>query len=259
MVDTLIDIDNQRFALDFSRSDIHKMLHLLKHNEQKGLFEIFESQLKKEKGYTPITTPPKSYKEFKTLDELEDILQLSIFDDTLFTDIQPITPSERLQIELDEAVEMGFVSEKERCELIIMPILKELRRRNNQQFRIYSGRTLNAAPEKGLKGECDFMLSLEKDKKRLQPPIFVLLEAKKDDIEGGIIQCIAQMYGAKIYNAKKENPVSKIYGCVSTGETWQFISLEENKIRVDTQRHYFNEMPIILGVLQMIVDTYLKN
>lgn len=39
------------------------------------------------------------------------------------------------------------------------------------------------------------------------------------------------------------------YGCVTTGEDWQFLKLEQNIITFDNKRYYINEVEKILGVL----------
>ncbi len=75
--------------------------------------------------------------------------------------IKSIAPSEILRQQLAEAEELPIKSEKARSELIITPILLELRRRNNKFFTIYSGDSLIVDKEKGLTGECDFILAKE--------------------------------------------------------------------------------------------------
>ncbi len=158
---------------------------------------------------------------------------------------------------MGEAEEYSPVSEKERSEWIIKPILAELRRINHNELYIYSGRNLNVDEGRGLRGECDFILAFTKAKKVVNAPIFCLVEAKKEDIITGIAQCVAQMVGALEFNRKKEKELSTtIYGCVTTGNEWQFLKLTDNVIHIDDLTYFISEPEKILGILQSIIDFY---
>ena len=117
--------------------------------------------------------------------------------------VNPITPSERLQSELEESKEMPIKSEKARSEWIVVPILKELRRLNNKFFTVHSGDTLVGEKETGLQGECDFILSKDTKSYDINVPIFHIVEAKRNDLDEGIRQCAAQLVGARKYNERK--------------------------------------------------------
>ena len=150
-------------------------------------------------------------------------------------------------------------SEKARSEFIVAPILLEMERINNQNFAIYSGINLDADKDRGLSGECDFILARGAMNYAIQSPIFALVEAKKNDVESGLAQCIAQMFGAQIINLRNhdENSISAIYGCVTTGERWQFLKLIDRTVIIDNDRYYINQIEKIIGCLQTILDCYL--
>lgn len=176
----------------------------------------------------------------------------------LFENTEALPFSDWLKETLDIGLHLAFASssEKARSEFIVVPILFELQKRNNRSFAIYSGERLSADPDKGLDGECDFILSKGEISHTIQVPIVALLEAKKHDIETGLGQCAAQMMGARIYNQKKGNRITTVFGCVTTGETWQFLKLEDNIIYIDRMRCYINEVGRILRVWQNIIDFY---
>lgn len=83
-----------------------------------------------------------------------------------------------------------------------------------------------------------------------------VVEAKKNDIELGLGQCIAQMVAAKIFNLRRENDFKEIFGCVTTGETWQFLKLEETLAIVDINRFFISDVGKILGVFKSITNYY---
>jgi hypothetical protein len=174
----------------------------------------------------------------------------------LFENIMPLVPSNWLSEALDIGLELALAtaSEKARSEFIVVPILFELEKRNNKSFAIYSGERLDVDKERGLTGECDFILAQNKVAHTLQAPIFALVEAKKNDIASGLGQCCAQMVGAQLYNEVENNTITTLFGCVTTGEDWQFLRLQEKQLVIDNKRYYINELGMILAVLQTIFD-----
>lgn len=174
------------------------------------------------------------------------------------TQIKSIEPSPNLIYMLSATNFAMLISEKAKSESIIYPILLDIYVRNNKNFGLFSGANLNVSPQESLLGECDFILSKEKNGFSSDSPIFGLVEAKKDDIDDySMGQCAAQMYGALIANLRAETGIETIYGCVTTGEIWQFMKLENNTIWIDEKRYYINEVEKILGVLHWIVGQYI--
>ncbi len=166
------------------------------------------------------------YSDF-TLSTLQQRFDLKHQRKRLFGEIQPLIPSEWLINALKTAEELPVKSEKAKSELIVMPILLELRKQNNKQFTIFSGENLIADVENGLNGECDFIITQDTGSYELNPPLLQIIEAKKNDVESGIAQCAAQLLGAKIYNEKQDVNLPTLYGCVTTGDDWLFIQLEQ--------------------------------
>jgi hypothetical protein len=90
----------------------------------------------------------------------------------------------------------------------------------------------------------------------LQSPIAVILEAKKGDIEAGLGQCAAQMVGARLFNQADSGEEKTIFGCVTTGEAWQFLRLVETTLSIDTRRYYIDSLGRILGIFKAIIAYY---
>lgn len=201
-----------------------------------------------------------AYKDFTLLDlrekfKIENRI-IDLFDDS---NLKNIAPSELLLQQLQEAQELPIKSEKARSELIITPILLELRRINNKFFTIYSGDSFIVDRDIGLTGECDFIIAKETGSFSINFPILTIVEAKKQDIELGINQCAAQLYGAYLFNKKSGKEVDKIYGCVTTADAWKFMVLEKNIIKIDNQTYYKSELNKIIGIFQEIIDYFKVN
>jgi hypothetical protein len=197
-----------------------------------------------------------SYSNF-TLEKIEKLHSLKEQVVPLFDKIKPVQPSSWLLESLNKGKQAALKSEKSRSEMIISPILLEILDRNNYAFSLFSGVTLDVNIEQGLNGECDFLLSRNPNSYIIHSPIFTVLEAKQHIIENSIGQCVAQMVGARLFNEQEKEPIDTIYGCVTTGTEWQFIKLEGSIILIDSKRYFVDNLSLLLGVLQTIIDQYI--
>jgi hypothetical protein len=193
-----------------------------------------------------------------TLEKLQDQFGIMALDTPVITNVQPIPVSSWLKETLHRMSDSAFKtrSEKARSEFIIAPILTELLELNQHRFALFSGQFFDVEPETGLSGECDFLLTLQPKASIVSAPVFALIEAKKQDIEAGLGQCAAQMLAAQKFNLRKETPQNAVYGCVTTGEIWQFLKLQNSTLEIDTERYYLNELELLLGALQAVINNF---
>lgn len=197
-----------------------------------------------------------SYSNF-SLNEAIKQFALTVKDkQDLFADITEIQPSEYLDITLKYNLPLAteINTEKSRSEMIIAPILLELRRLTSDKISLFSGREFNVDTEKGLNGACDFLISLSESQLIIDAPVIAIVEAKKEDIIGGLGQCIAEMLAAQLFNKQEGNTIPEIYGAVTSGNIWRFLILEENIVRIDKTEYYINQIPKILGILASAVS-----
>lgn len=192
-----------------------------------------------------------AYSNF-TLAKVYRQFQLKEKRERLFPDVEHVTLSDWLKQSLAIAARSVMLTEKAKSERIVSPILFEFKGRHADLFEIYSGYNLNVDPENDLNGECDFLISFQSSYV-VQAPIFSLVEAKNDNIELGLGQCVAQMLGARLYNLKEDNLVPVIYGCVTTGEDWQFLTLQDQLVTIDNKRYYLNQPGELLAIFDWIV------
>jgi hypothetical protein len=173
----------------------------------------------------------------------------------IFDKFEPLEPSDWLKKSLEMASKMPIRTEKAKSEAIVMPILLELRERNQDYFTVYSGENLNADSANGLNGECDFILTKDTHTFDINIPIIQVVEAKKNDLEFGVPQCAAQMIGARVFNERYNTPLDYIYGCVTTGNDWLFLKLNKD-LTIDSRIYYISELGELLAVFQNIIDYY---
>ena len=121
------------------------------------------------------------------------------------------------------------------------------------ELSIYSGQRLDVDPARGLVGECDYILALTPPVPRLKAPLVIVLEAKKGDLESALGQCVAQMMGAHIFNERTGQGHIHLYGCVTSGEVWQFLRLEGSEVGIDRGRFFLDNVGGILAAIQTIL------
>jgi hypothetical protein len=170
---------------------------------------------------------------------------------SLFAEVKGIQPSEFLMQTLSENTDLAtaIATEKARSEFLIAPILVEVRRRVNHQLSLFSGTEFNVEPAQGLQGFCDFILSASKEQLFISAPVATIIEAKKEDLVGGLGQCVATMVAAQLFNQRAGNEIFSIYGAVTSGTNWRFLTLEESLVQIDLTEYFLSEIPLILGIL----------
>ena len=171
----------------------------------------------------------------------------------LFPHPRAVVQSAWLREALAKRTQLDLISEKARSEFIVVPILIASRDLCPTPLAIFSGQRLDVDPALGLVGECDFILAATEPVPPLRAPIATIVEAKKNDIEAGLGQCVAQMIAARIFNQAAGLGETIIYGCVTTGEVWQFLRLVEDTAAIDRRRYYLDNVEGILAVIQEIV------
>ena len=175
------------------------------------------------------------YSDF-TLELVESRLGVATQESLLFPQLAPRTPPAWLAEMLARGTRLALTSEKARSEFIVVPILLAAREGSGDQLAIFSGQRLDVDPAEGLTGECDFILALGPSVPPLRAPLATIVEAKKNDVEAGLGQCVAQMVAAQRFNQAARRPDFPVHGCVTTGETWQFLRLDKQTALIDSQR-----------------------
>lgn len=173
----------------------------------------------------------------------------------LFSEIEPVTLRAHFKTELAEKASLAATirTEKARSELIVADVLFELRKHLNRRISLFSGIDFNVDAENDLTGVCDFLISLSPGQLLVDAPVIVLVEAKKEDLIGGLGQCIAEMLAAQRFNAEKENNIPCIYGAVTSGTDWLFLKLAEKSVHVDLTVYQIAQCDKILGILTDMV------
>ncbi len=170
----------------------------------------------------------------------------------IFSKVKSRQPSKLLLAILEQNLNLALLqgTEKARSELIIAPIFVELRNQAKEKISFFSGIEFNVDKKLGLWGRADFLVSRSDYQTVLESPVIVAVEAKEQDFDGGITQCVAEMQAAKIFNERHGNPTDVIYGCVTTGDVWRFLVMKNEDVLTETSSFDVHEnLDRILGIL----------
>ena len=178
----------------------------------------------------------------------------------LFATVPAKQPSDLLRLILSDQLPLAGAinTEKARSELIIMPVLMEMRRLLQNQVAIFFGSSFEVEPAKGLDGCCDFLLSRSAEQYYITSPVFTIVEAKNESIPSGLGQCAATMIAARIFNQRENQMSEPIYGGVTTGTDWKFLKLVGNTVFIDINDYYIKEIDKILGILSSTFQANLQ-
>jgi len=193
-----------------------------------------------------------------TLKKVQHDFDIKIFEKAdLFSHIAAREISPHLQETLIDNVSLAVSinTEKARSELIVAPVLIEIRKLYHKKISFFSGIEFNIDKHKDLTGFCDFILSQSPEQFFLKVPVITIVEAKNDNIINGLGQCAAEMIAARIYNEQEGTVLNAIYGVVTSGNVWKFLQLENNLLTIDEDDYLIKDVNKIVGILCSMVGT----
>ncbi len=190
-----------------------------------------------------------SFESFKSIADVLVEYQITAIEQSF---IQPIDVSvdplfrDRLNLYLQE---FNMESEYAICEIILFSILAEVYYHHRQKFVLWSHKPL--VYDDRLTGTPDYTLTKRSPLSKFiwEKPYFVAVEAKKDDFVKGWGQCLAQMLAMQKLN---ENPDQPVYGIVSSGQSWEFGMLTQNKFTQDPKAYPLGDLDDLMAALNFI-------
>ncbi len=195
------------------------------------------------------------YSNYKKLRQVTKTFGLDAEKVDLFEQVNLIEPSDWLKITLSKAKFVPLNNEKAKAERVISHILVEIAEAYFDTITLFSGEELPIDSSRDLSGECDFFFVLAPRKPYLESPIISLVEAKDEDMDYGIAQCAAQLYGAKLFNEMEGKNFPILYGCATDGVEWKFMRFENHVFYIDNK--IYTDLREILGVFHHIIKSYL--
>ena len=193
-----------------------------------------------------------AFGNYKCVEEVAKKHQITVAVDT-FVELMPLAVTEYFQQELTYVLKHLDVkmSEAAISEFLIAPILKEVWKNYAEILLFWSHVALRVGEE--FEGFPDYLftkrtpLGLVRDK-----PYLMVVEAKKDDFEGGWGQCLAGMLAAQAINGDEQ---TLLQGMVSNGEVWQFGQLRGHDFIRDPRPFTIMELGTLFAALHTAFET----
>ncbi len=141
-------------------------------------------------------------------------------------------------------------TEKARSELLIAPVLADVREQLGRRVSLFSGWDFVVDKAKGLNGVCDYILCRSPQQEFITAPVAVIVKAKNENIKSGLDQCGSGMVAARMFNERNGAGTAPVFGCVTSGNVWRFLRLVGNELHIDQNEYYLTTQPeAIVGIL----------
>ncbi len=192
-----------------------------------------------------------AFSDFKYPAVLADLGLTETSVSNLFGNVPPIPPSRRLAetLPINLPLASGAHTEFSRSVWLVGPVLSDVWGRYDGRICLIGEAEFTADAAAELTGFCDFLFGRYPQVSHVKAPAIVLFEAKRDSIPDGLGQCIAAMVGAQRFSRNDGHPVETVYGCVTTGINWKFLTLAGTTVTLDLTEYHIHEVDRLLGIL----------
>lgn len=122
-----------------------------------------------------------------------------------------------------------------------------------EQLKIWKGASLETPTTSGF---ADYLLA--ENQGYLETPYLCIVEAKKDDFEQGLAQCLVEMQACQWEN-QQAGQSSDILGIVSNGTTWQFYKLVPQGKVYETGVYSTGDLGVLIAHLRYVFELCEQN
>ncbi len=129
--------------------------------------------------------------------------------------------------------------------LLIDALLAEIVQ-NHSSLKIWKDERLES---EDLNGNADYLIAPKRA--YLDTPLLCVVEAKRDDFEQGLTQCLAEMLACQ-WNNQKSGLATDIFGIVSNGQGWKFYWLKQTGEVYETGEYAMTSLSVLLGILDYV-------
>jgi hypothetical protein len=199
-----------------------------------------------------------AFKKYKLIDDVIDKYQLSFKKEPFLVNSLPIQMPDSLKSDLHYVMTtMPYkVSEAAIRENILYPILKEVFRKYDDTLMLWANKSISFDKELG--GMPDYIIAKQSERGKIifGKPLLAVVEAKKDDFEGGWAQCLLEMYTIQKINGKPDMPV---FGIVTNGDNWEFGRLDDSVFTENAQFCTILELDTLFTILTTFFELCKQN
>ena len=163
--------------------------------------------------------------------------------------VNPVQASDFFQERLRRLKRFFDLRSYEESKKLLIDAICEEALEPTQHLKIWKGAALKGDRTTG---NVDYLVA--ENKAYLDAPFLCIIEAKKDDFEQGLAQCLVEMQACQWKNQQRSLQLD-IFGIVTNGDTWQFYCLETDGKVKESLPYAIGELEIVLGFLRYLTET----
>lgn len=160
----------------------------------------------------------------------------------------PIPPSDFFKQRLAKLELFFDLRNYEESKKLIIDALCEEGIETCKHLKIWKGALLRSNQTSG---NVDYLIA--EKKAYLEAPMLCIVEAKKDDFEQGLAQCLVEMQACQWTNLQFGHSI-EVLGMITNGETWRFYKLTTDAKVYETLPYSTNDLDAIIGALRFIFE-----
>jgi hypothetical protein len=196
-------------------------------------------------------------KNFSSFNKKEAFKQLNI-QNLIAWDFgfDPIEPSDFFQERLIRLKRYFDLDTCEESKKLLIDAICEEAMGSIETLKIWKGANLKSDSTTGI---ADYLVARRKG--YLEAPYLCIIEAKKDDFEQGLAQCLVEMQACQ-WETQQAYPDSSpihILGIVTNGNTWQFYKLTPKGEVYETATYSIGDLERLLGRVHHVFQLCEKN
>lgn len=167
--------------------------------------------------------------------------------------VEPIAPSEFLQENLKQISEVFDLQSGEESKKLLIDAICQAVLYQFKYLKIWKAAPLS---DEQTSGYVDYLLA--KKRAYLETPFLCIVEAKKDDFEQGLAQCLPEMKACQ-YNNQQLGQHLEVYGIVTNGNSWEFYRLQLDGKVYGTETYSIGSIAELLGRLHYVFQLCEQN
>jgi hypothetical protein len=197
--------------------------------------------------------PKKAKKNFSSFTTAEAFQELQLKELTPWElELPPFKPSSFLKERLRRLNNFDLTSSEAAKELIIDALCEEVLEQH-PRLKIWKAAPLQTET---LTGQLDYLVAPRMG--YLSVPLLCVVEAKKDDFEKGLAQCLVGMKAVRWQN-EQAGKLIDVYGVVTNGKAWQFYKLGIKGQAFESSTFAIGDQVSVLSALSQVFSESEKN
>jgi hypothetical protein len=171
-------------------------------------------------------------------------------------EFQPIQPSDFFQQRLARLNRCFDLESYEESKKLLIDAICEESLDQFDRLKIWKGAMLETDITNG---SVDYLIA--ERKRYLDKPLLCIIEAKRDNFEQGLAQCLVEMQACQWQNQQNQQlgKAIDIYGIVTNGEGWKFYKLQTTGEVYETLLYSIGDIENVLGLLHSVFQNCEQN